>query len=818
MTIITERGDYAVLNDRMSHLLLLRVGFVAVVLAWSSVRPASLGIPLAELGFLGAAYLSLSLGVEVIRRHISEGGFSLLTALLLVDGIYLACTMYATGGTQSPIRFLIYLHLVAVSLLASYRTGLKIALWHSLLLFVVLYAQASRLIPAVDVAAGEGIAFDQMPVLNVTAFWLFALATSVFSAMNERELRQRRMDLQALVEVGSRLDEVRDPGRQAQLVLDGLVQRFGFARGLLLQTVEGKVSVLAAVNAIESTDDGHEADWVIARACEKHDQVLVKHLNPARDPFLTRALPDARNLMISPMVADGLPVGVIVLEWGQTRTGGIERRVASVVGQFSSMAALNLRNAILLERVKNLAEHDALTGAANRRMFELSLDRVLAARSGRRQSARRVVSILFIDLDDFKVINDTYGHEAGDALLVAVTERIITLVRETDLVARLGGDEFAVLTDDDMDLNRSRSMAERLVHELQAPYDVGANHIAISASIGIASTLDQIAGSSDLVRNADVAMYLAKADGKARFAVFDPAMHAATHERHRLSAQLQRAVELGQLRLVYQPILDLVTGRMVGAEALVRWIHPDRGFVLPSQFIAIAEESDAIMAIDQWVFAEACRDLDRWERECAGASRLFMSVNVSAREVQHPGFSIGIRETLAEASINPSRLVLEITETALLKATSPTVEALGALRAMGIRIAIDDFGTGYCSLSHLRQFPVDVLKIAAEFVEDNEPGSRSPAVAGAIVALSRSLGIEAVAEGIETPNQAERMRALGCRYGQGYHFSKPLPGSELVEKFSRPGSMKRRRTGTRSSRKPKLVVLPDAADRPVMAG
>ena len=784
MSVSPERADYTALSDRMGHLLALRFAIAALVVAWSSVRPEVLGVAFGDLAVLTLGYLGLAVLVELARRRSTSHRHAFLSLILIVDGLYLAYAMYATGGTQSPIRFLIYLHLVAVSLLASYRTGLKIALWHSLLLFVVLYAQAAQLVPAIDVAPGREIEFDRMPVLNVTSFWLFALATSIFSAMNERELRQRRADLQAMVDVGARLDDVGDPVRQSQIVLDGLADRFGFERGVVVGAADERAVLLAARNATDVPTTAHEPDWIIRRAWERHELLPVKRLDPVQDPILTAALPDARNLLVTPMFADGRPVGAIVVEHRTRRLPGLERRVVSVLGQFASIAALNLRNAVLLRHVQDLAERDALTGAANRRMFQLSLEQVLASGlPGPR--ADQVTAVLFIDLDDFKVVNDSLGHAAGDALLVAVTERIGGLVRGSDLVARLGGDEFAILTDDDPDLKRSRAMAERLVRELRAPYLIGEQPVTVTASIGIASAQDAVGGASDLVRNADVAMYMAKANGKAGFAIFDPGMHAAIRERHELGAQLQRAVELEQLRLVYQPIVDLASGAMAGVEARVRWQHPERGLIAPGQFIEIAEENGAILPIGSWVLREACHETARWRRAEPAARDLFACVNVSAREIQQGGFVDGVRATLRESGLEATALVLEITETALLRATPATIATLGALRQLGVRMVIDDFGTGYFSLSHLRQFPVDALKIASEFVQDAEVGSRSSALAGAIVALSRSLGIQTVAEGIETADQADRMRQLGCMYGQGFFFSVPVDGADIVAGLNR---------------------------------
>jgi diguanylate cyclase (GGDEF)-like protein len=775
----SERADHSALSDRMTYLLWLRIAMAIIVMTWAVMRPEALGLSLTVLAVGSGLYVICAVWVELARRRFSRFGYWLVTLALLGDGLYLAWAMYATGGTQSPIRFLIYLQLVAVSLLASYRTGLKVALWDSLLLFVVLYAQAAQLIPPVDVVPGRAIEFETMPVLNVTSFWLFALATSAFSALNERELRQRRADLQALVDVGARLDEVTDPVRQSQIVLEGLADHFGFARGLVVAAADDQMIILASRGASSVPTSTATPDALVLSAWDRKELIAVRRIDPARNPVLTAAMPGVEHLIVAPMIADGRALGAVVVEHRPRLVMGIERRVASVVGQLCAIAALNLRNAVLLRHVQDLAERDSLTGAANRHTFQASLERVLdVGRSAAVTARSKVSAVLFIDLDDFKVVNDTLGHAAGDALLVAVTERISDSVREGDLVARLGGDEFAILTEDASDLSRSRAMAERLTRELRAPYLIGDNHVTTSASIGIASARDAGENAADVVRNADVAMYLAKANGKAGFAVFDPGMHAVIRERHELGAQLQRAVELEQLRVVYQPIVRLDSRRLAGVEALVRWQHPERGLVSPGEFIELAEENGAILPIGRWVLREACRKAAGWGPE---RRAVFLCVNVSAREIQQPGFVEAVEEALTDAGLDAGRLKLEITETALLKATPSTIETLESLRGLGVQVVIDDFGTGYFSLSHLRQFPVDILKIASEFVEIADGDSKSAALAGAIVAMGRSLGIQTVAEGIETAEQAARMRVLGCTYGQGFYFAHPVADTELAE-------------------------------------
>ena len=776
------RADFSSLADRMSYLLGLRIAMGVIITVWAFVRPEALLVPFWALGAVTATYLAVAVAGETVRRRWSRVGYAAMTFLLLVDGLYLATAMYLTGGTQSPIRFMVYLQLVAVSLLASYRTGLKMALWDSLLLFVILYAQAAMLMPAVDVAPGVGIEFERMPVLNVTSFWLFAIATSIFSALNERELRQRRADLQSLVEVGAKLDAASDAIQQSEIVVGALTSRFGFERAALLGETDGRVVVLASLGTTTPPTTASDPDWIVRRAWDRREILPVKALDPERDPFLAALMPGARNVLVAPMIAESRTVGAIVVEHRARRRTGVERRVAAMLGQFASVAALNLRNAVLLQHVQDLAERDSLTGAANRRMFQVALERIIHGQ-GARPRADRVTAVLFLDLDDFKVINDTLGHAAGDELLIAVTERISGLVREGDLVARLGGDEFAVLIEDEPMLSRARSMASRLVYELRSPYLIGEKQVVVTASVGIASARDASGGAVDIVRNADVAMYMAKANGKSGFAIFDPGMHEAMRERHELSVDLQRAVDLDQLTLLYQPIVDMTTNRLAGVEALVRWSHPGHGTIMPDQFIEIAEETGAILPIGHWVLRQACRQGAVWLADGRVPAETFVSVNVSAREIQSLGFVDGIKAVLAESGLEPTQLVLEITETALLKANPTTVATLEAVRALGVRTVIDDFGTGYFSLSHLRQFPVDALKIAKEFVQETDTDSRSSALAGAIVAMSRSLGIQTVAEGIETPEQAERMRELGCAYGQGYAYARPMLETDLLASY-----------------------------------
>ena len=424
--------------------------------------------------------------------------------------------------------------------------------------------------------------------------------------------------------------------------------------------------------------------------------------------------------------------------------------------------------------MQDLAERDSLTGAANRRMFQVTLERTLAAQAGD-DDERRMSAVLFIDLDDFKVINDSLGHAAGDSLLIAVTDRIGGLVRNGDLVARLGGDEFAILTEDVADLRHSRAMAERLVRDLRVPYVIGDHTITCSASIGIAGARDAGRDAAEVVRNADVAMYMSKANGKSGFAVFDPGMHASIRARHELGAELQHAVDRGQLRLVYQPIVSLESGRISGLEALVRWQHPDRGLVAPGEFIEIAEENGAILPIGRWVLREACTQARNLQERYVLTPPLHMAVNLSARQLQRPEIVGEIAEILLETELSPHSLVLEITESVMMQDMDLSIQRLAELKELGVRLAVDDFGTGYSSLNYIRRFPVDILKVDKSFVDGVNEGGEESALTAAIIELAGILRLRPVAEGIERADQLEKLLALRCDLGQGFYFAKPLP-------------------------------------------
>jgi diguanylate cyclase (GGDEF)-like protein/PAS domain S-box-containing protein len=420
------------------------------------------------------------------------------------------------------------------------------------------------------------------------------------------------------------------------------------------------------------------------------------------------------------------------------------------------------------------AFHDPLTGLANQALFR---DRVtLAAARLARHGGE--LAVLFIDLDDFKTVNDSLGHSAGDQLLVGVSERLMSCVRPGDTVARLGGDEFAVLIDELVGPDDAVGVAERIVQVLQRPVSVAGAQVSAAASIGIAYG-GASAGVDDLLRNADLAMYTAKGSGKNCHRVFADEMHDAAVERLDLEARLRGAAGRGELMVHYQPIVELATGRIAAMEALVRWDHPERGLLGPTSFIPFAEEGGLIDEIGHHVLVTACEQACEWSAR-VGASAPAINVNISPRQLSDPTLPERVADLLAGNGLAPSQLVLEITEGALMKDPVAATASLRRLRRSGVRLAVDDFGTGYSSLSYLRQFPVDVLKIDGAFVDDELVASRW-SLAQAILQISHALGLVAIAEEVEDAEQAAALAANGCELAQGYHFGRPVDAAAAME-------------------------------------
>ena len=426
----------------------------------------------------------------------------------------------------------------------------------------------------------------------------------------------------------------------------------------------------------------------------------------------------------------------------------------------------------LEEQLTHQAFHDPLTGLANRALFRDRVSHALALA----QRRGHPITVLFLDLDDFKMVNDSLGHAEGDRLLIAAAERFLSCARSTDTVARLGGDEFAILIEG---AEGREGLLERLTAAMVHSFSLSGNQVRVTASIGVAAA---VGGESadDLLRNADVAMYEAKRHGKGRSATYESRMYADIRERLDLEAALRGALERRELVLHYQPIVQLQSGAIYGVEALLRWEHPQYGRLLPQHFVPLAEETGLIVQLGAWVLDEACRQLEAWNR-AHPESVLAVSVNISGRQLQGAGLADALRRALASSGVDPAKVVLEITESVLMQETESVLDRLRQLKALGVRLAIDDFGTGYSSLSYLQRFPIDILKIAKPFVEEVGKGADRSALARAIIGLGDTLRLDTIAEGIEMAEQRGALLQLGCTLGQGHYFWPALPAAAVEE-------------------------------------
>jgi diguanylate cyclase (GGDEF)-like protein/PAS domain S-box-containing protein len=432
------------------------------------------------------------------------------------------------------------------------------------------------------------------------------------------------------------------------------------------------------------------------------------------------------------------------------------------------------RNALEVE-LRHQAFHDALTGLANRSLFVDRIEHALA-RQGRSGAQ---LAVLLIDLDDFKAVNDSSGHGVGDRLLREVAVRLRASAREADTVARLGGDEFAVLLEDAVDARAPRVAAERVLAAFATPFNLGDRSLNISASVGSAVAVAGIANSDELVRKADVAMYVAKSRGKSCWVMFEPGMQQVVEERMQVKTDLVAALAAGdQMELYYQPVVNLETRSIIGVEALLRWNHPHRGLVAPLDFLPLAEDTGLIIPLGHWVLRRACAQARAWQLGHPELARLSMSVNVSGRQLDDPALIDDVRRALADTGLAPQSLVLEITESVLMRDTEATVLALRELKALGVRLAMDDFGTGYSSLASLQHFPIDVLKIDRSFTAGLDGEERQAALAEMVVRIGTTLDLQTVAEGIERADQVGWLQQLGCDYGQGYLFARPMAAQD----------------------------------------
>jgi diguanylate cyclase (GGDEF)-like protein/PAS domain S-box-containing protein len=508
------------------------------------------------------------------------------------------------------------------------------------------------------------------------------------------------------------------------------------------------------------------------------------HAPPAGEHLLSLVAADDRGR--ARLMLDGVLDGELSTEyadWTILRADGTVAEVevscrdlrsdASVGGLVLTLRDVTERRRLEAE-LSHRALHDALTGLANRVLFQDRAHRAVQ----RAQRNGTMAGVLFIDLDDFKVVNDTLGHERGDQLLIGVGQRLAGVLREHDTAARLGGDEFAILVEDATHPGDIEQVADRVLAALAVPVDVRGEMLSGNASVGVAISADA-RDATDLLRQADLALYLAKSEGKHQWRRYEATLHTALLQRLELRAALDHAVANEAFELHFQPIVELATGGPAGVEALVRWRDAERGLVAPGQFIEVAEESGLIVPIGAWVLRNALATLAAWRSGGADAPA-YVSVNVSARQFRAPGFVEQVRDELADSGLPAEALLLEITESLLLRDDDQVWTDLAALRALGVRIAIDDFGTGYSSLSYLRQVPIDVLKIDRSFIQSMAGSPQQTALVDGIIRLAHTLGLQVVAEGIEDAAERDLLIGMGCTLGQGYLFARPMPAEQAA--------------------------------------
>lgn len=505
-------------------------------------------------------------------------------------------------------------------------------------------------------------------------------------------------------------------------------------------------------------------------------------------------LPEDRPRVMALLAMATRRIGAtMTAEWRVVRADGTLRQVEVLVRNLISEPAvagivLNLRDVTerkeLEDQLTHQALHDDLTGLANRSLLRVRVEQALA----RWLFQNEPFSLVVVDLDDFKSINDSLGHVAGDEVLKTVAERIGYCTRRGDTIVRLAADEFAVLLEGvAADDPEAHNVAQRIIHGVQQPMRIEGRTIAMRVSIGLACVTNQVGQADDIMRNADLALHVAKLEQRGGYVQFEPGMHDSAVRRVEMEVDLRRAIERNELELYYQPTVDIATGALEGVEALLRWPHSEKGFISPADFIPLAEESGLIVPIGTWVLRQACTEIASWQNDYPGERPLVLNVNLSARQLDQIDVVETVSEILEESGLDPSTLVLEMTESVLMENKPTTLAKMENLVGLGVELAIDDFGTGYSSLSYLRQFPIGVLKIDRSFVMgvggSNEAGE--PALVQAIIDLARSLQLKTVAEGIETNEQYESLKEMGCDVGQGYLFAKPAPPAQIRELIER---------------------------------
>jgi diguanylate cyclase (GGDEF)-like protein/PAS domain S-box-containing protein len=612
-------------------------------------------------------------------------------------------------------------------------------------------------------------AAPQVPVLVLSTLQHEELARLAVQRGAQDYLLKERLDdyllpkaLLSMVERAANAEALFEEKERAEVTLNSI------GDAVMSSDVQGRITYL---NVVAEDMTGWSREEAAGRRIEEVFRIVDADTRvPARNP-MELAIRDNRIVCLVPNCVlirrDGVEAAI------EDSAAPIHDRSGRVTGAVMVFHDVSTTRALSL-RMAYLARHDSLTNLPNRGSLNdrLSQAIALAQRDG------QPLAVLFLDIDRFKHINDTLGHEIGDRLLCEVGRRLLGCARHSDTVSRLGGDEFVILLSRVTHGADAAVCAEKILLALSTPYIIGEHKLHLTASIGIAAFPTDGTDADTLMKHADFAMYHAKDAGRNNFQFFEPTLTARVVERQSLEKGLRRALELQQFELHYQPIVDLQTRALEGVEALVRWHHPSHGLVAPADFVPIAEESGLIVAIGRWVLREACRQARAWQ--IAGLPPLRVAVNISTKELQHKDFCAGVRTILAETGLAPCHLELELTETFLMQDSTSTAAVLHSLKGLGVRLALDDFGTGYSSLSHLRHFPIDTLKIDQSFVRNLATNAEDATIVGLVVSMGKGLRMRVVAEGVESLEQLAALRELACPLGQGHCFGKAMNVGEFT--------------------------------------
>jgi diguanylate cyclase (GGDEF)-like protein len=758
-----------------------------------SEMPLVIGLLLADpSGMVLARVIGAAIAMGVLRRQPPvKLAFNIGLFALEAEAVAIAAGHLLPGGRAlAPTAWLTVLLVVAAAS----------ALGVGLIMVAVTLSEGRppvrTMIQGLAFQLLTGVTNSSLALLAVFVLWkdpyqlwllLAPVATLIAGYIAYGAERQRHQRMQHLYESSELLQRTPTDGTATSALLAQLCRVF--------QAEVAEVTLLPppggshALRALLRRDDFAETD-------RRLDIGLLDELVPfaigeqrgvrltARDASMPTVL-TARHLKDAMFIALRSESRIIGTMLVGNRLGDLNTFNAEDLTLFETLAvqaSVAFENGRLEDRLKHQAFHDPLTNLANRALFS---DRLAHALTRRTAAGGCGVAVLFVDLDDFKMVNDELGHGAGDQVLRAVGDRIGAVLRPFDTSARLGGDEFAVLIEDAGSAADAAGIAERIVDTLREPFVISGRELTMHASIGVAVAGDEELDGEELLRRADLAMYRVKQRGKGSFEVYQPSMQEVMVRRLELRTELERAIPRGELILRYQPIVALVDERVVGVEALVRWQHPLRGLMPPTEFIPLAEETGLIVGLGVHVLEEACRQVRAWHLAHPDHAALGMSVNLSPRQLQDEAFVAQVARVLRDTGLDPRLLTLEITESFMVAGGAPSGR-LDELKALGVRLSIDDFGTGYSSLSALQHLPVDCLKIAKPFVDGIAEDPQKRAFAQAIVRLGRTLHLELVAEGVERREQRDRLVELGCHLAQGYHFARPMD-AEGIDELLRDG-------------------------------